>query len=113
MEVPVSGNILDDSSVVVSGFSREEHVFLASVKEEGAKLLEKLRKESPAESLEIHLKKAIHGRGKLFEIKATARMKRGSLHASSSARDVYLALRRAFNELSGQAARISGYKSGI
>jgi ribosome-associated translation inhibitor RaiA len=100
--------------VIISGFHNEERVFSESVREECERFLEKLRRETGARSLELRMKYSQHGKGRLFDVRATARLSgRGALHAQSSARELNLAIRRAFAELAAQASRLSGYKSGI
>lgn len=102
-----------DGEVVVSGFSSAEHMFIESVRAEGASFLQKLRKRVLARSLRLRVKSSVHGSSKIYEVLAAVRLVRGTLNACASARDLNSALRRSFYELSGQAERLSGRKAGI
>jgi ribosome-associated translation inhibitor RaiA len=100
--------------VIISGFQKEEKVFSESVREECSAFLSKLRRETDVRSLELRMKYSQHGKSRLFDVRATARLPdSGALHAQASARELNLAIRRAFAELAAQGSRISSYKSGI
>ncbi|MFA6329890.1 MAG: hypothetical protein WCX64_04390 [Candidatus Micrarchaeia archaeon] len=101
--------------VIISGFHREEKVFAESVREECNTFLEKLRRETGVRSLELRMKSALHGKSRLFDVRVTARLEdpNGNLHAQASARELNLAIRRAFAEVAAQASRIAGFKAGI
>ncbi|MFA5246860.1 MAG: hypothetical protein WC408_03145 [Candidatus Micrarchaeia archaeon] len=101
------------NEVILSGFHNEEKVFAESVREECKAILTKLQREAPVRSLELYMKNSIHGKSRIFDIRATARLDKGALHAAASARELNVAIRRAFSELSAQASRMSGYKAGI
>lgn len=101
------------SNISVSGFAKSDRVFSQSVKDESARLLEKLNRYVPVRSLELRMKDSVHGKSKLFEVRVTARLDKGALYASASGRDLYFALRRAFAEIYGQASRSSGLKAGM
>ena len=104
---PQSGDI------IISGFNNEEKVFVESVREECNAILEKLRREAPVRSLEIRMKNSMHGKSRIFDVRATARLPKGAFFADASARELNVAIRKTFSELSAQASRMSGYKSGI
>jgi hypothetical protein len=99
--------------VIISGFHKEEKVFVESVREECNAVLEKLRREAPVRSLEIRMKNSMHGKSRIFDVRATARLPKGAFFADASARELNVALRKTFSELVAQASRMSGYKAGI
>lgn len=101
--------------VIISGFHKEEKVFAESVREECNAFLAKIRRETNVRSLELRMKYSQHGKSRLFDVRVTARLADSSdnLHAAASARELNLAIRRAFAEIAAQASRIAGYKAGI
>jgi len=100
--------------VIISGFRKDEKFFAESVRGECNAFLSKLRRETGVRSLELRMKYSQHGKSRLFDVRATARLSgSGALHAQASARELNLAIRRAFSEIAAQASKISSYKSGI
>jgi|GEM_PF-1707585 len=101
--------------VIISGFLKEEKVFAESVREECNAFLAKIRRETDVRSLELRMKNAQHGKSRLFDVRVTARLENpgSNLHAQASARELNLAIRRAFAEIAAQASRIASFKAGI
>lgn len=101
--------------VIISGFHREEKVFTESVREECSAFLSKLRRETGVRTLELNMRYSQHGKSRLFDVRVTARLndRLGNLHAQASARELNLAIRRAFSEIAAQVSKIASYKSGI
>jgi len=100
--------------VIISGFHKEEKFFAESVREECNAFLAKIRRETDVRSLELRMKYSQHGQSRLFDVRVVARLSdKGPLHASASARELNLAIRRAFAEIAAQASRVSSFKAGI
>jgi hypothetical protein len=99
--------------VLLTGFVGAQSVFAESVTQDARAILAKIGREAGVRSLEIRLKSGVHGKGMLYEIKAAARLDRGTLYAGATARELHLALHRTFHELMEQAAKLSSFKSGI
>ena len=101
--------------VIISGFNKDEKFFAESVREECNAFLSKIRRETGVRSLEVRMKYSQHGKSRLFDVRVIARLaeRQGDLHAQASARELNLAIRRAFAEIAAQASRTASYKAGI